>query len=212
MATARRPAAAHRPSDQNDLAERLSVRRLSLCGGGLLPPKARRGRIHPATRTFQALRIAVNDELGVLDRLLQQAPEWLEPDGLLGIISFHSLKTEGSNLFLRDERQRITRKPAVATPEKRRPIPVAAVPSGAWPVGSAEGFAQLGRRRWRCRHQGGDDEAGVEHQQTQQQIHQGQVARKPSIRHQRGSLRLRPRWMVPTRLRSSNRVICRKNC
>ena len=57
----------------------------------IYPPKARRGRIHPATRTFQALRIAVNDELGVLDRLLQRAPDWLEPGGRLGII-LHSLR------------------------------------------------------------------------------------------------------------------------
>ena len=82
---------------------------------GCYPPKARRGRIHPATRTFQALRIAVNDELGVLDRLLQQALDWLEPEGLLGI-SFHSLEDRRvKTAFLRDERlQRITRKPVVA--------------------------------------------------------------------------------------------------
>ena len=50
---------------------------LAYAVAGCYPPKARRGRIHPATRTFQALRIAVNDELGVLDRLLLQAPDWL---------------------------------------------------------------------------------------------------------------------------------------
>jgi 16S rRNA (cytosine1402-N4)-methyltransferase len=55
----------------------------------------------------------VNDELGVLDRLLQQAPDWLEPDGLLAIISFHSLEDRRvKTAFLRDERlQRVTRKP-----------------------------------------------------------------------------------------------------
>ncbi len=52
----------------------------------------RRGRIHPATRTFQALRIAVNDELGNLRTFLAQGKNLLLPGGRLGIISFHSLE------------------------------------------------------------------------------------------------------------------------
>ena len=98
---------------------------LAYAVAGCYPPKARRGRIHPATRTFQALRIAVNDELGVLDRLLQQAPDWLEPEGLLGIISFHSLEDRRvKTAFLRDERlKRITRKPVVATEQEEEANP-----------------------------------------------------------------------------------------
>ncbi len=53
--------------------------------------KTRRG-VHPATRTFQALRIAVNDELGNLERLLQSIPQLLAPGGRAAIISFHSLE------------------------------------------------------------------------------------------------------------------------
>jgi len=84
---------------------------------GCYPPAARRGRIHPATRTFQALRIAVNDELGVLDRLLAVAPDWLLPGGLFGVISFHSLEDRRvKTAFAGDERlQRVTRKPLVAS-------------------------------------------------------------------------------------------------
>jgi 16S rRNA (cytosine1402-N4)-methyltransferase len=59
-----------------------------------VPTPARRNRrgVHPATRTFQALRIAVNDELGALDSLLAQIPQILAPGGRAAIISFHSLE------------------------------------------------------------------------------------------------------------------------
>ena len=58
-----------------------------------LPAKIRRTRNHhPATKTFQALRIKVNDELGALERLLELAPDHLNAGGRLLIISFHSLE------------------------------------------------------------------------------------------------------------------------
>lgn len=59
---------------------------------GCFPPKARHGRIHPATRVFQALRIAVNQELDVLEKLIDHAPTWLNPGGRIAIITFHSLE------------------------------------------------------------------------------------------------------------------------
>ena len=52
----------------------------------------RHGKRHPATRVFQALRIAVNDELAALQDFLDQAPRWIKPGGRLVIISFHSLE------------------------------------------------------------------------------------------------------------------------
>jgi 16S rRNA (cytosine1402-N4)-methyltransferase len=55
-------------------------------------PKGKRHGIDPATRTFQALRIAVNDELGALDRLLASLPGCLKPGGRAVVISFHSLE------------------------------------------------------------------------------------------------------------------------
>jgi 16S rRNA (cytosine1402-N4)-methyltransferase len=57
-----------------------------------IPAGARREGGHPAKRTFQALRIAVNDELGALEQGLQAAIRWLRPGGRIGVLTFHSLE------------------------------------------------------------------------------------------------------------------------
>jgi 16S rRNA (cytosine1402-N4)-methyltransferase len=82
-----------------------------------VPRSYRYGRIHPATRTFQALRIAVNHELDVLQTFLQKAPLWLKPAGRLAIISFHSLEDRIVKHALKESEylKVITKKPIIPT-------------------------------------------------------------------------------------------------
>ena len=69
-----------------------STKELAYAIGGCFPPSQRYKKIHPATRTFQALRIAVNKEIESLELLLLKSPNWLLPNGIISIISFHSIE------------------------------------------------------------------------------------------------------------------------
>ena len=89
-------------------------------------PRARRGtRIDPATRTFQALRIAVNDELKSLDIALRRLPQCVKPGSRIAIISFHSLEDRRVKIAFRDDPRydAITRKPITASEEELQQNP-----------------------------------------------------------------------------------------
>ncbi len=83
-------------------------------------------RVHPATRTFQALRIAVNDELGLLERSLPLWVDLLKPGGRIGVISFHSLEDRIVKKFFKDlggdrydaTLRLTTNRPIMASPEE----------------------------------------------------------------------------------------------
>src|SRR5438067_2929 len=89
------------------------------------PTGRRRHTIDPATRVFQALRIAVNDELSALEGLLSVLPRCLKPGGRAAIISFHSLEDRRVKQAFRDRSQWevLTRKPVEAREDEERRNP-----------------------------------------------------------------------------------------
>ena len=91
-------------------------------------PAMKGDKIHPATRTFQALRIRVNDELGEIRTLLESAPSLLRPGGRLVIISFHSVEDRiVKDAFREASRNKVyevlTKKPVIAGEEEERRNP-----------------------------------------------------------------------------------------
>lgn len=93
-----------------------------------VPPPARYGKIHPATRTFQALRIAVNDEFSALEELLHHGYDLLAPEGHMAIISFHSLedrivKHTFQKLTHDLDAVIVTKKPVTASPQEQAENP-----------------------------------------------------------------------------------------
>jgi 16S rRNA (cytosine1402-N4)-methyltransferase len=87
-----------------------------------VPSSYRHGRIHPATRTFQALRIVVNRELESLEQWLAIAPNWLKTGGKIAVITFHSLEDRMvKHTFREDDRlQVLTKKVIIATDEENK--------------------------------------------------------------------------------------------
>ncbi len=93
-----------------------------------VPEVYRRGRIHPATRTFQALRIAVNDELGALKDGLEKGFNRLKVGGRMAVISFHSLEDRITKKFYKmlekeGKAKLINKKPITANPEELKNNP-----------------------------------------------------------------------------------------
>jgi 16S rRNA (cytosine1402-N4)-methyltransferase len=90
-----------------------------------VPPQYRYGRINPATRVFQALRIAVNQELASLEKFLSQAPTWLKPEGVIAIISFHSLEDRIVKHSFKNSTllEVLTKKPITARSEEQKQNP-----------------------------------------------------------------------------------------
>lgn len=85
----------------------------------------RRGKIHPATKVFQALRMQVNDELGEIDRGLEAAVSLLKPEGRLCVITFHSLEDRLVKQFINNNQEltRVSKKPIRPSWEEQQSNP-----------------------------------------------------------------------------------------
>ena len=116
---------AKRISDRREAAPILTSTELAEVVANSIPRKYHPRRIHPATRTFQALRITVNRELDNLKEALDSFPSCLRPGGRLCIISFHSLEDRlVKTAFREDSRLKpLTKKPLVPGPEEMHSNP-----------------------------------------------------------------------------------------
>jgi 16S rRNA (cytosine1402-N4)-methyltransferase len=83
---------ARRIIEERRIAPLTSTTQLARLIAQAVPPGSRHGRLHPATRTFQALRMAVNDELGALEEFLAALPRLLSPKGRAVVLTYHSLE------------------------------------------------------------------------------------------------------------------------
>jgi 16S rRNA (cytosine1402-N4)-methyltransferase len=93
-----------------------------------LPGKARARHIHPATKTFQAIRIAVNDELGAIEEGLRATFDRLAPEGRIAVISFHSLEDRIVKRLFREKAQAhaarlLTKRPIIPSDQETQANP-----------------------------------------------------------------------------------------
>lgn len=114
--------------EKREIEEIKTTSQLAAVVKSAYPGKAQFGKLHPATRTFQALRIAVNDELRAIEQALPQALKALKPGGRLGVISFHSLEDRISKHFFKEMAEQgsieiLTKKPIVPSEEEIKSNP-----------------------------------------------------------------------------------------
>ncbi len=105
-----------------------TTKELAQLVASVFPPRLRHGRIHPATRTFQAIRIEVNKELENLESALEKTVKHLNPKGRLVVISFHSLEDRIVKNFFRRHAEKfllLTKKPVTPSEEEIRMNPAA---------------------------------------------------------------------------------------